>query len=235
MPGLDGTGDLFAGFCGSLPAQIETIRVRYPTDTALNYPELLEVVALAVPKDSPYILVAESFSTPLAVKFAATKPACLEGVMLCAGFVTSPVKGWRRSILSCTAPLLFRGTAPNLVLRTLLLDNSVDESTLNSLRSAIASVKPTVLRQRLRDVLCCDVRKELASIDVPVVYLRALRDRLVSKKSAEEIRTINQAVDLVKIDGPHLLIQSRPNEAAASVLAFMRKAVISYPQSPSQP
>jgi pimeloyl-ACP methyl ester carboxylesterase len=235
MPGLDGTGELFTGFRNSLPRQIETVQVRYPTDIAISYPKLLEVVASAAPRESPYILVAESFSTPLAVEFAASKPTGLKAVVLCAGFVTSPVKGWRRSILTFTAPLLFRGIPPNFVLRTLLLDGPVDESILKALRSAIASVEPSVLRQRLRDVLGCDARDALAAIGVPVLYMQAARDRLVGKGSAEEIRSIARAFDLVKMDGPHLLIQARPDQTAAAVLAFMSKAAISDPQSTGQP
>lgn len=48
----------------------------------------------AIPRTRPFVLLAESFSTPLAVKLAATNPSNLKGLIICAGFIKNPVTGW---------------------------------------------------------------------------------------------------------------------------------------------
>ena len=65
LPGMDGTGELFADFVDALPKSFETVRVRYPADRCLSYSELEELVQAAC--SEPFMLVAESFSTPLAI------------------------------------------------------------------------------------------------------------------------------------------------------------------------
>jgi pimeloyl-[acyl-carrier protein] methyl ester esterase len=67
LPGMDGTGMLFAGFVTALPESFETMTVRYPTDRPLSNLELEGIVRAACPVTEPFMLVAESFSTPLAI------------------------------------------------------------------------------------------------------------------------------------------------------------------------
>jgi hypothetical protein len=46
----------------------------------------------------PFVLLAESFSTPVAIRVAAENPTNLKGLILCAGFATSPVSGLPRML-----------------------------------------------------------------------------------------------------------------------------------------
>jgi pimeloyl-[acyl-carrier protein] methyl ester esterase len=58
LPGMDGSGELFAPLLKELPAWLETRVVRYPSQP-MRYPELLDVVIRALPTDRPYCLLAE--------------------------------------------------------------------------------------------------------------------------------------------------------------------------------
>jgi hypothetical protein len=40
LPGMDGTGELFAGLVGKLDSEVKTIVVSYPADSARDYVEL---------------------------------------------------------------------------------------------------------------------------------------------------------------------------------------------------
>ena len=40
LPGLDGTGHLFADFVAALPSEVEVIVAHYPTDKPLSYADL---------------------------------------------------------------------------------------------------------------------------------------------------------------------------------------------------
>lgn len=61
LPGMDGTGELFANLLAELSKNIKTVVVRYPTSTVLNYEELTALADLQIPKETPYVLLGESF------------------------------------------------------------------------------------------------------------------------------------------------------------------------------
>lgn len=90
LPGLDGSGDFFDALCRQLPPQWRIQVIRYPGDQPLSYGELARLVWAALPDDSPFVLVAESFSGPVAIQVAAMRPAGLMGVVLCATFARNP-------------------------------------------------------------------------------------------------------------------------------------------------
>ncbi len=70
LPGLDGTGDLFAPLLEVFPETLEPFVISYPPDQLLGYRELEEFVAAKLPADRDFAIVAESFSGPLAARLA---------------------------------------------------------------------------------------------------------------------------------------------------------------------
>jgi len=121
LPGLDGTGELFADFIAALPESWTATTVTYPTDRWLSYTDLRPFVSAAIPQSAPFVLVAESFSTPLAVWYAATNPLNLAAVVICAGFVGSPVRGWPEIVKAFAKPWLFRLKPPRIIVDYFLL------------------------------------------------------------------------------------------------------------------
>jgi pimeloyl-ACP methyl ester carboxylesterase len=223
MPGLDGTGELFAEFLSCLPIDILTTTVRYPTSEPFGYNDLLPLTRIAVPDIEPFVLLAESFSTPIAIQFASTAPPNLIGVVLCAGFAISPLVGWRRYIALLLAPVLFRLPLPKFALRLMLVGKMASPILVKAVSTAISQVLPQVLTARLRAVLTCDARAELSRIPVPLLYLQAKQDRLVDAPSADKIMSRKSDTKLVSLDGPHLLLQCLPQETAAIVADFVRQ------------
>ena len=223
LPGMDGTGDLLNRFVDALPADFETKIVRYPTDECLSYSELANLLASSCAPSARFVLVAESFSTPLAVRYAATKPPHLTALVLCAGFAASPLNGWRRYFASLLAPILFRVRLPEFTLKRWLIGPDAPDSLRKDVRTAVELVKPKVLASRFRAVLACDARAELAQIAIPILYIQAERDRLISESCLIQIRRIKPEVIEVEIDGPHLLFQREPAIAADAVAKFVRE------------
>jgi pimeloyl-[acyl-carrier protein] methyl ester esterase len=222
LPGFDGTSTLFKDFVSALGADFQSAWVRYPADDCLSYEELMPLVLPIMPVSEPFVLVAESFSTPIAIRYAAMKPPNLKGVVLCAGFARSPLRGWVRSAVRLLAPVLFRMGLPGFAARFLLIGYGAPSSLLSEVRAAVASVSPKVLGTRLRAVMACDVRADLAKIEVPLLYLRAKQDHLVGKRCFAEIRRIKVDAQKAGVSGPHLLLQRKPKEAAEIVGNFVR-------------
>ena len=90
LPGLDGTGLLFRPLIEKLPAYIKPIVVNYPTDEKLGYADLLPLALNALPKNEPFILLGESFSGPLSIMLAVSRPPGLKAVVLSTSFVKCP-------------------------------------------------------------------------------------------------------------------------------------------------
>jgi pimeloyl-ACP methyl ester carboxylesterase len=86
----------------------------------------------------------------------------------------------------------------------------------------MAGVSPEVIRRRIAALLTVDASAALGRILVPTLVLRAVRDRVISRATTQRILKILPAAQLAEIDGPHLLLQTRPAECAAVVLRFMR-------------
>jgi pimeloyl-[acyl-carrier protein] methyl ester esterase len=220
LPGMDGTGELFADFINTLPATFHTEVVRYPRDRFLSSTQLADTVGSAMPSDTPFILVAESFSTPLATRLAANNPPNLVALVICAGFITSPIRGWKRWIFTLVAPIVFRLPVTSFLVGHFLLGPSATKPLLAAVQAAIASVKPKVLSARLRAILACDARTELAQVGVPILYLQAEHDRLVPGSCLEEMRRIKPTMIVETIDAPHLLLQREPEQSAEIVVRF---------------
>jgi len=222
LPGMHGTDELFSEFVAALAGEFEIATVRYPTDLCLSYSELEGFVRAACPISGPFVLLAESYSTPLAIKYAAPTPRNLKGLILCAGFASSPVRGWRRFLAKLLAPIMFHMSLPNLAAKLWLVGPKASPALLCSLRSAVSSVKPKVLAARLREVLACEVRPEIGQVAVPVLYLHAKQDRLVSAACLAELRRIKPQMTVAALEGPHLLLQREPYKAAETVAVFVR-------------
>jgi pimeloyl-[acyl-carrier protein] methyl ester esterase len=223
LPGMDGTGALFAEFVKLLPSWIEPLVVSYPRDQRLSYDQLLSIPESALPSNKPFVILAESFSTPLAVRFAAKAPEGLQALVLCAGFVSPPRRHVVRRVALMLAPVLFTFGLPESVCRCLLAGNAAPTSLVGAVCAAVSSVSSGVLAHRLRSVLTCDVQRELRSVSVPLLYLSGLEDRLVRKLSFEEIKETKTDVVLACVEAPHLILQAKPHEAVDIFLRFLRQ------------
>jgi pimeloyl-[acyl-carrier protein] methyl ester esterase len=222
LPGMDGTGELFRDFVKALLENFETKVARYPSDSSLSYPELADLVKSTTDLSEPFVLIAESFSTPLAIQWAATNPPNLKGLVLCAGFARSPARGVWGFLCSLLGPILFGATPPKWAVELFLVGRNAPPSLVAAVRAAISSVLPKVLSARVRAILDCDVRAELGRIAVPVLLLQPKQDRLLSAFSLREIRRIIPDATVEVIDGPHLLLQREPQTTADIVARFAR-------------
>lgn len=167
------------------------------------------------------VLLAESFSTPLAAKLASTNPANLKGLVICAGFVRNPLRGWLRYVKSLIQPILFRIPPPRFVLEHLLIGAQARRELRDELCRTLLSVSPEVMAFRVRSVMACDATADLARVRVPTLYLQAEHDRLVTKSSFEEIRKQKPDTILAVIAAPHLVLQREPDKAAAVITQFI--------------
>lgn len=219
LPGMDGTGEMFAPFVAALGSQCQVMCVRYPGNAAWGYAQLEAQVRAQLPTTGSYVVVGESFSGPIAVMLSATPPPGMVGVVLCCSFVRNP-RPQLAVFRGLLAMLPMRAT-PVAVMAPVLLGKYATAELLRALAGALAQVTPETLRARLRGVLQVDARASLAAAQVPILYLQAKQDRLVPAGAAAEVASCLPSTTFVSIDGPHLLLQACPGPAAHAVIHFM--------------
>jgi pimeloyl-ACP methyl ester carboxylesterase len=220
LPGMDGTGIFFEDFAAALPPHFKPFIVAYPDDPSLSYVELEALARAALPQDEPYLILGESFSGPIAISIAASNPPGLLGLILCVTFarnphpllplacaILNPLPAWRLPRFVQQPNLFGRFNSPYLRAKLNEVRNRVSQKTLKTRLEAVASI---------------DVSEKLSRVTVPTLYLRAKRDRVVSRASCDYIRKIHPIVEVAELDSPHLLLQTVPQEALAAIRDFAR-------------
>src|SRR2546423_15626977 len=107
LPGLDGTGNLFAPFLHSPKNHFTCTVVSYPADQRLNYQQLIPRIRAVMAWDQAYTLIAESFAGPLALEFAAKQQEHVKAIVLVPPFVKSPLPpplDWVRFLVKDALP-----------------------------------------------------------------------------------------------------------------------------------
>ena len=218
LPGLDGTGDLFAPLVEALGPDVPTITVRYP-DQPLDYPAHEAIARAALPSVRPFVVLGESFSGPIAISLAAQAPPGLRGYILCCSFVRSP-----RPVLKLLRPLLAfvpPQRVPDAVATYFLMGRFVTPRLRQMHAQTLRRVSPRVLVTRLAAIAGVDVLAKLQHLALPGLYLRATEDRLVPKSAATLFSRRASNARVEDIQGPHFLLQSRPAPAAEAIRKFV--------------
>jgi pimeloyl-[acyl-carrier protein] methyl ester esterase len=221
LPGLDGTGNLFANFLPELPQTVNVIVAAYPSQRFLPYPELVDWLSELAPREGPFAILAESYGTPLAVKFAATHPSNLTGIILSAGFISNPVRRWGPLPKLLARPLFFQFRPPDFVREFFIVGPHAPERLKFALRRTVRSVNPEVFARRARAVIDCDARQEICRVKVPLLYLQASEDRLVGRECLDEIKRLHPETISLSVRAPHLLLQREPRAAAKAIIHFL--------------
>ena len=224
LPGMDGTGCLFAPLVQALPDWLKPVVVDYPADRPLDYKGHLQIVNWSIPEDDQCVLLGESFSGPLALMAAAGKRRNVRGVILCASFISSPMPP-----LLSHVPFLVTPRTVNLIpwsiRRRLLLGGSGSEASRELLDSIHGTVSPAVMAARARSILGLDCSEALRACPVPILYLAASDDAIVARRSLERIRQVRPDVSSATLAGPHLILQEAPAAAARIIERFVSACI----------
>jgi pimeloyl-ACP methyl ester carboxylesterase len=218
LPGMDGTGELLTEFAAALAPEFDALIVSYPTDVALDYQALIAFVRDLLPSGEQFLLIAESFSGPVAIGLAASKPDGLIGVVMCASFANAP-RPRLRPFVRLFQPLPPQRLPARLAMPVLMGRwSSPDWS--RRVQRTIRAIAPIVMRRRLNDVSTVDMATLVAHIDSPLLYLKASNDRLVLADSWHAIHQAGRNAACIEIEGPHFLLQAKPQECAVEIKRY---------------
>lgn len=210
LPGMDGTGKLFRPFLEVCSGRV----IRYP-EKKWTYEQYADFVTQALPSE-PFVLLAESFSGPIARRVAMRKPENLKGLVLVSTFFQSPV-----ALISKVPPFFWKLllSAPDFSMRQALLGTGAPDALARELIDCVRGVDLDVLTSRI-DIVAKE-RMDATRIEIPVLYIRGTRDRLIIKLSAKQVGKHCDRFELVEIKGPHLILQTQPHAAAQAIRKFL--------------
>lgn len=218
LPGFDGTGDLFGPLQAALGKDVVSSAVRYHAER--SFEDYVDSVAGILPHENA-VLVAESFSGPVALSLLERYPARIKYAVLCATFAVSPFRSLTRAARYMPTFLFTPTRMQGLLLRGFCLNGECDDALVNRATSVIRSVSAATIRNRLQVLSGIDVTALLSRITAPVLFLQAARDRIVSDRLSRQLTQALPRVKVQWIDGPHLLLQSRPVQCAAAIKRFL--------------
>ncbi|EGM77255.1 Putative hydrolase or acyltransferase of alpha/beta superfamily [Rheinheimera sp. A13L] len=230
LPGLDGTGTLYQQLAQQLAPDYELQVIAYPLDQLWGYSELLDYIRPQLPQ-SPYLLLAESFSGPLGILLAAEKPHYLKALVLCCTFGRNPlpaIKGLASAVDKLPwNELVHHWTA-------LWLQGRYASPQLSALMgNALMMVPEQVIKHRAKQTLQVDVLTEFATLTLPMMYLQARQDRLIWAFNAKTLKKLQPDMQLVRLDAPHFLLQAIPDQAAWQLQLFIEEHLVSAQQQQS--
>jgi pimeloyl-ACP methyl ester carboxylesterase len=219
LPGLDGTGELFAHFVGALPEGVTARVVRYPADKPLSLSECVAIVRAAIGNDR-VILVAESFSGLVALQLLREGGVDVEKVIFVASFAAPPRPFliWMKGLL----PLFARGAAllPKVAWRFFCLGAGASKEEILWLRGVVTRVPSPVVAHRL-SLVAETVFEAVPPLGVPAFYLQPRDDKLVPASAAAALRPFFREFTLVQVEGPHFVLQARPQECATEIMRLV--------------
>lgn len=220
LPGLDGSVALREGFVRAAPTGCGVEVTEYPSHLA-RYDDLADHMRPYL-RERADVLVAESFSGPLAVRLAADGRHDIGAVVLIASFVSTPrrLPGGAAALTRCVPSqheAFARAAAP------MLIGRERAGTFAPELAEAMRTVEPRVVAARIGQVLQADERSALRRLDLPVLYLRASDDHMVPPRAAEVVRRHARDVRVVTIEGPHFLAQAAPKACWAEIEQFLQR------------
>jgi pimeloyl-ACP methyl ester carboxylesterase len=223
LPGLDGSGRLFAPLLAAEPRGLEAIPVSYPPDATLGYDELVDLVRARLPR-APFVLLAESFSGPVAVRLAAERPRGLAALVLAATFLHRPLSPLLHHVRGLVGSPLFGLPAPAAVIRRLMAGPDAPAAIVTELQRAVAAVPAAVLAHRSAEALRVDAREARASVDAPRLFLAPTRDRLIRTDAYEDVLAVRPDAEIALLDAPHMVLQRCPHASLARIEEFLARS-----------
>jgi pimeloyl-ACP methyl ester carboxylesterase len=205
------------------PRALDPEPVSYPPDALLGYDDLVALVRARLPRGR-FVLLAESFSGPVAVRVAAERPRGLVALVLAASFVHRPLNPVLHPVRGIVGARLFGLPMPAQAVRHFMAGPDAPDAVVREVQRAVAAVGADVLAHRSGEALRVDVREALARVDVPILFLAPSHDRLIRTDAYEDVLAVRPDAEIVVLESPHMILQRCPHASLARIEEFLAAA-----------
>ena len=220
LPGMDGTGRLLKPFVESLRYRADIHLFDYPTHEIQSYEDIINNVEAVLPRNvEDFAILAESFAGPIALSLAQKEIPGLRALILVVTFGATP----RHPLLQLTRALpmkkLLSLPVPRKFARSMMLGGSAPDGALDKLLEVFHMIPPEVLVSRLDEMR--RLRLDQKVIDLPAMYIQATKDLLLPDNALEDLKALVPDIEIHRIEGPHLILDTQPLTCARLVAGFL--------------
>ncbi|MFC5740907.1 alpha/beta fold hydrolase [Dyella tabacisoli] len=220
MPGLDGSGRLFEAFEARLPKDIARQRITYAASLPATIDAYVGHVQAQLPAHGRHIVLAESFSGPIAIHLAHRLGDRLSGLILCASFATPPhpLAGVASRLPSSVLAPLKKNRR---LLRHSCIGTKTADAAVESLSKTLRQLESHTIRQRLGLLTSIDLTASLRALHAPILLLQATGDWLVTRHAQRQLEAAAPQAQIRRVVGPHFLLQALPDNCWRHIQEWM--------------
>jgi len=217
LPGLHGSSELFGRIKEEIPAGVRSEFVELPNKGSQRYPRLAEWLDEHLERGGKRLLIAESFSGPLAIHFASLRPEEISGIVLASCFCDAPQNP---GIALLPLRPLFMVKPPKTALRHFLIGDDASNEDVSELRTVIRKIPSKTLAKRVRSVLELQEQDNPALSEMPMMILQAQDDNLVPWDAQQRLEACYPDARVHWLESPHLILQRYPEECMRLIKDF---------------
>jgi hypothetical protein len=221
LPGIYGTKALFGDFLQHLSPAIEPMVISLPTGDERDYDRIVDHVVGLLPEDEDYVILAESFSGAIAKEISENPPPHLLGIILVAGFLSSPNPLLKIAASWLPMTVVQRCARSRWLLRRFCVGADADPQLVAQVSQVMSALPPASVRARFAAMASRQDNHHL--VNTPVCYIQPLEDRLVTNARVREVKEVMPGGLVCRLQAPHFALQAQPLVCAGIVNHFVQK------------
>ena len=219
LPGLHGTDALFEKFHSALPDQQECEQINLPEKGKQDYQTLGDWLDNHLPhrKDKKRLIIAESFSGPLAMMIAAQRADEVAGIVLASCFCDAP---HNPGIALLPLRPLFMVKPHRKALEHFLVGKDASDQDIEELAQVIQTIPSSTLTKRVRAILELEEGDTPRLKDTPMLLLQAQDDNLIPWEAQQRLEAHYPNARVHWIPSPHMILQRHAKTCLEKIMDF---------------
>ncbi len=211
LPGLHGSCALFSSFIALAPAWASCLPLALPTVGGQSFDEIADAIFPELKPLDGIVLLGESFSGPVAARLSARLGQRVALLVLCNPVVEMSVRVPQRLL----APIVSSAWMPTWCASMALSggDPSIARAALDEIRA----LPEGILARRLSAAFSATEKALAPHLSPPLLTILGTSDNLVSLARSRALFSRIPESTVAEIEGPHLIVQTRPVEVWAAI------------------
>jgi pimeloyl-ACP methyl ester carboxylesterase len=211
LPGLHGSTALFEAFIALRPAWARCHAIALPLDSKQSFDALAEAVVPPLHSLEGFVLIAESFSAPIAARISRLVGGKVALLVLC-----NPLSEASIAFPSQLGARLMQSQwLPAWAVAMAMAGGN--RSLASVVIREVRSLPRHVLAARLASVNVATGTDLVSYVSAPLLGILGSRDRLISSSTSRAILAACPASTVVELPASHLVVQTHPAEVWSAI------------------
>lgn len=211
LPGLHGSRALFSSFVALAPAWASCRPLALPTLGGQSFDEIADAILPELRPLEGLVLLGESFSGPIAARLSARLGQKVALLVLCNPVVEMSVRVPEGILAPIVASELMPAWCASMAL------SGGDRAIARAALAEVRALPKGILAQRLSAAFSATEEGLASHLSPPLLTILGTSDNLVSLARSRAFFSRIRESTVAEIEGPHLIVQTRPVEVWAAI------------------